>query len=307
MASGIYISIDRNKIPAAAERARNLRNHMESTRTSLRVYQKQLDIYVQSMERRFGFCFNDTVPLNALAEQERRMKTIADLFDQAAELARRYDSSLASQTQALQLSVSAMGNMSAYASAVGVIAAGLSGETSVGDDWADVYTEPTHEEIMADMQLRYNALREERGKSYSGVCTAFVYQQLGSLGVITRSVDPSVAEGRQWYGLWSTRSTTTTGYQVNPYSSLDELLNAHSNEYLTNIVLSFNQRPGYYGHSAGHIVLITAIKDGNVYFMDNGTMNSGLYQAETPSVLTIEQFKKCYPYENGVIHYTKAG
>ena len=86
MASGTYISIDKNLIPTAAERARNLRNHMESTRTSLRVYQQQLNVYVQSMERRFGFCFNDTVPLNALAEQERRMRTLADLFDKAAEL-----------------------------------------------------------------------------------------------------------------------------------------------------------------------------------------------------------------------------
>ena len=86
-----YISLDTERSQEAARYARDLRNRMEATRTNLRIYQQQLDIYVKSMEKRFNFSFNDTVPLKALELQEKRMREIADLFDRAAELAKQYE------------------------------------------------------------------------------------------------------------------------------------------------------------------------------------------------------------------------
>lgn len=301
-----YISLDSEQSQVTARYARDLRNRMEATRTNLRIYQQQLDIYVKSMEKRFNFSFNDTVPLKALELQEKRMREIADLFDRAAELAKQYDGDLASQTDMLDLAVGSMDNIGSYAGTIGVITGVLTGETSVGDGWIGVDELPTGEEIIADMQQRYDRLIAQHDKpSFAKQCSAFVYRQLADLGVITAGEDPEAKHGYQWFGNWVNKTHTSTGYQVNAYKSLEALIAAHPDEYLTNIVLSFDQKEGWYPDFSGHIVLITAIRDGYVYFMDNSTMSERTYSPEKPAVVSVADFLRYYPDANGVIHYTK--
>ena len=171
-------------------------------------------------------------------------------------------------------------------------------------------------ELKAQMSARYERVLKNTGrKSFNGACGAFVYQQLRDIGVFGKK-DSGVAYGKDYYKVWSKKASTSTGYKIESYAAkngenpLSALLASHSaKEPLTNIVISFDQAKGFYPDSAGHVMLITAIQDGQVYFMESsaGSLHQlagrAKYKEGQPLQLSVEDFIKQYQHMNGLVHF----
>ena len=170
--------------------------------------------------------------------------------------------------------------------------------------------------LKAQMSARYERMLKNTGrKSFNGACGAFVYQQLRDIGVFGKK-DSGVPYGKDYYKTWSKKTSTSTGYKIEAYAAkngenpLSALLANHSaDEPLTNIVLSFDQAKGFYPSSAGHVMLITAIQDGQVYFMESNAgslhqLKGNMKYAEgQPLQLSVEDFIKQYQHMNGLVHF----
>lgn len=322
MAKGTYISINTANIGAASAQAKALGGKMETTRNELNKLQSQLSQEQNVLEKHFGMCFYSAVPTRRLQDQKQMMDQVVSLLAEAEQLAQESTNKLNNKTSALQLAVKAMGGLTAtvYTSAVSLITSALTGERECGDDWVDLSNwGPTADEICSEMKARYQRTLEATNRtSFSGACSAFVYRQLRDAGVFG-SKDSGVASGKDYYKVWGKKAKTSTGYQIESYgydpnaknNPLEDLISAHSGETLNNIVVSLDQRKGFFPSEHGHVMLITAIQDGNVFFMESQSgsfhalKNGKAYAEGDPLVLPINDFLKQYPSMNGVIRFHK--
>lgn len=326
MAGGTYISINTSNIDSVSAQATALGRQLEETRSTLKKLQSELSGKQNVLENRYGICFDDVIPTKRLKTQQIKMDHIVSLLSQAEQLAKNADNKLNTRTSALRLAVAAMslGGISGVlsASAKSVISAVLSGETDGGDEWAEVGNwGPTPEEITSEMEARYQRMLKATGRtSFSGACSAFVYRQLCDIGVFKLNKDSGVAKGKDYYSVWGNKSTTSTGYLIESYgydsnvknNPLQDLINAHSGETLENIVVSFNyDGKNYTDPVNGHVMMITAIRDGNVYYMESAkgalwNVNpKQTYKEGEPICLSVSDFMKQYPNMNGVVHFYK--
>lgn len=175
----------------------------------------------------------------------------------------------------------------------------------------------TPEELMQEMSDRYNRLiSKSKKKSFNGRCSAFVYQQLKDQGIFGAK-DPGCAHGKDYYATWSKKKTTSTGAKVTAYGSdknstgLEKLIAASGGKPIKNVAVSF---PAVYPYTnaqnsvSGHVMLISEIRDGNVYFMESANgrlwfLDNTPYKEGQPMVLPVDKFLKQYPKMNGVVQF----
>lgn len=164
----------------------------------------------------------------------------------------------------------------------------------------------SYEEINRRAQdLRAQALAKDGRISFNGMCGAFTFRQLLYQGIL--SPGEQTLLGKDYYGHLTNMGQTKTGYVCEGYAGangLNDLLNNHSNEILTNVVVSFDQRNPDYPSEAGHVLLIQRIQEGYVYFMESQTVTKfgQTYQEGQLIVMTTEQFNQSYPAANGVVY-----
>ena len=315
-----YISIDFSKLRTVSAQATALGRKMDATKDELIALQEQLRETQNYLEKRHDACWDSVVPIKRLRKQSDKMDSVVSVLSTTDNLAKGVENKLKARTNMLKLFVSTTGAL--FSTAMSVIAGNLTGETDCGNGWCGLGNQgPTPEEICSEMEARYQRMLEVTGRtSFSGACGAFVYRQLCDIGVFKLNKDSGVAAGKDYYSVWGKKSTTSTGYSIESYgydetannNPLQDLINAHQGETLENIVVSFDyDGVNYKNKTYGHVMLITAIKDGNVYYMESedGALRNvdpkQKYKEGEPICLSVSDFMKQYPNMNGVVHFYK--
>lgn len=144
------------------------------------------------------------------------------------------------------------------------------------------------------------ALRRTGRNSFHGYCGTIVGWQIYLLGIDTKL---HIADGNRMYDLYSKDSITSGGHRTKKYPAssytLEESLNAITNngqKDAYNIMVGFQRTNTTAGKIYGHAVMIHAIIDGRVYFMECYNMSvGGRSWAEGSAVsCTIAEFAKYY-------------
>ncbi len=144
------------------------------------------------------------------------------------------------------------------------------------------------------------ALRRTGRSSFHGYCGTIVGWQIYLLGIDTSL---HITDGNEMYDLYSKSNTTSGGYRTKKYPAssytLEEALNAITNngtKNAYNIMVGFQRTNTTAGRIYGHAVMIHAIIDGRVYFMECYNMTvGGKYWAEGSAVsCTIKEFCNYY-------------
>lgn len=156
------------------------------------------------------------------------------------------------------------------------------------------------------------ALRRTGRKSFHGYCGTIVGWQIYLMGI---STSLRIEDGNTTYDYYSKDNVTSGGFRIKKYpSSRYSLLDAlntithNGTKDAYNIVVGFQRTNTTAGKIYGHAVMIHAIIDGKVYFMECYNMSiGGKYWPEGSAVCcTIEEFYRYYnrwtTFE-GVVHF----
>ncbi len=148
--------------------------------------------------------------------------------------------------------------------------------------------------ILNSIQQRYNSMP---GKPYSGMCGALVCDMLQSQGLISDA--DRVSNGCDQAFAFARNGKTSTGYKVIGYpmnkdndKAQFEKMIADNNGSVENVVVSIAGYSGVndpeYGNRgpAGHVILISKIEGGNVYFIDNWKLTNN-----KPTKMSIDEFE----------------
>ncbi len=196
---------------------------------------------------------------------------------------------------------------------------GISGGVGNSGNETDSYS-VSDEEYFKIMRQRYdNTLSSTNRKSFKGNCGAFTFQQLKAQGIVNEE-RPDSGLGKDYYAYWSNKSSTSTGYQVEAIGSgnaLNELISRHPDELIENVVVSFDYDGKNYKSQAGHVLLISKISKGYVYYMESQSgkfwnlkerydgKDFQSFSEGEPLKLTLDEFQRQYPNMNGAVHFYK--
>ena len=149
--------------------------------------------------------------------------------------------------------------------------------------------------------------------SFHGFCGALVNAQLYLLGITDTVLG---VDGRDAYDTFKRLSVTSGGFSVKDYPSgmytVKSALNAitkNGTEDAYNILVGFEKTPSVLGRRYGHAVVIHAIIDGTVYYVEsyNLSLNGTYYPEGTPIAASIDDFAWYYAQTttqfDGVIHF----
>lgn len=167
-----------------------------------------------------------------------------------------------------------------------------------------------------EQQIRrvYKQACEYQGReSFHGYCGGLVNSELHFLGITSTVVGNN---GNEEYDHYSKQTITSGGFRVRAYSpssyTLEEALNAiteNGTKDAYNILVGFQATHSVAGSRYGHAVMIHAILNGTVYYMESYdlTMNGKRYPEGTPVVCSIPDFAAYYKRTtvslDGVIHF----
>ena len=180
---------------------------------------------------------------------------------------------------------------------------------------APVSASPTTEtQIKQQIAATYKKSKAFYGwDSFHGFCGALVNAQLYLLGITDTVLG---VDGRDAFDTFKRLSVTSGGFGVKAYPaglySLKSALNAITKNGTAdayNILVGFQKTPSVLGRRYGHAVVIHAILDGTVYFVEsyNVTINGVYYKEGTPLTASIEDFAAYYADTttqfDGVIHF----
>lgn len=156
-------------------------------------------------------------------------------------------------------------------------------------------------EIEDQIRATYKAARRGSGKySFNGFCGSLVNWQTHILGIDDHVIG---CDGKDEFDKYTAMGTTTGGYRVKSYPAgqytLESALNtitANGTMDAYNILVGFQRTNTREGSIYGHALLIHAILDGTVYFMECFTASIGdMYCPEgTPISCSIEAFCDYY-------------
>ncbi len=144
------------------------------------------------------------------------------------------------------------------------------------------------------------ALRRSGMGSFNGWCGSLVNWQTLLLGIDERMYG---CDGKNEYDLYRNMGTTTGGYRIKTFPASEYTLSSALNEITQNgtvdaynILVGFERTNTEMGCIYGHAMLIHAILDGQVYFMEcYSTSLGGQYWAEgAPISCSIETFCDYY-------------
>ena len=127
----------------------------------------------------------------------------------------------------------------------------------------------TKSELISQVESDYKkALNLKGWRSFYGNCNIAAAYQLLAKGVYTGSEPDYQGGGSEWYYDYRDKNSTSGGYNVvtiGGSNCIDELINKYGNN-LSNIAVSYGT-----GGTSGstHVVVISAIIDGEVYFTDS--------------------------------------
>ena len=149
--------------------------------------------------------------------------------------------------------------------------------------------------------------------TFKGFCGALTNVQLHLLGITKEVIG---ADGRDAYDAFCNLSVTSGGYGVKAYSgrvyTLKSALNAitkNGTEDAYNILVGFEKSPTVLGRRFGHSLMIQAIIDGTVYYMESYDvyLRGNRYPEGTPLTASIDEFDEYYAMTttqfDGVIHF----
>ena len=167
-----------------------------------------------------------------------------------------------------------------------------------------------------EQQIRrvYQQAREYQGRdSFHGYCGGLVNSELYFLGISATVVGNN---GNQEYDYYSKQTVTSGGFRVRAYSpsryTLEEALNTiteNGTKDAYNILVGFQATHSVAGSRYGHAVMIHAILNGTVYYMESYdlTMNGKRYPEGSPVTCSIPDFAAYYKRTtvslDGVIHF----
>lgn len=163
-------------------------------------------------------------------------------------------------------------------------------------------------EIISQVESDYKKALSLRGwSSFYGYCNIAVAYQLLAKGVYTGSSPDYQGGGSQWYYDYRDEKSTSGGYNVvtvGGSNCIDELISKYGDN-LTNIAVSYGT-----GGSSGstHVVVISAIIDGEVYFTDS--FRYGSSPEGGCRVWSLDFFKSEYRRMNGnpygLVYFSKS-
>lgn len=166
--------------------------------------------------------------------------------------------------------------------------------------------------IKQAQQIYRSSLRGAGRKSFHGYCGALTGWELRKLNINTWRVSNN---GNRWYDYYKNMEITTGGYHVNAYDAKDYDLRQTLNEITNygnrdayNILVGFQWTNTDAGKKYGHAMVVNAIIDGIVYFVESFDMrlNGKNHREGTVVSCTIDEFHQYYAkwtrYE-GSIHF----
>ena len=172
----------------------------------------------------------------------------------------------------------------------------------------------TVDEVKQQIRDTYRKARAFYGwDTFKGFCGALTNVQLHLLGITKEVIG---ADGRDAYDAFKYQTVTSGGYSVKLYparthtlkSALNEITK-HGTQDAYNILVGFEKSPTVLGRRFGHSLMIQAIIDGTVYYMESyDVYMRGSYHAEgTPLTATIDEFDAYYAMTttqfDGVVHF----
>ena len=152
------------------------------------------------------------------------------------------------------------------------------------------------EQIMEKARYSYTRSRATAGRaSFHGYCGLMVSHQLYNLGINDWCI---IQDGKNQFDYYKTMEVTTGGYYINAYyaeeCNLEEALNAatkNGTRDAYNLMVGFQWTNTEAGGQYGHVVLINAILDGTVYFVESFDLSlNRLYPEGTVITCTIGEF-----------------
>lgn len=175
-------------------------------------------------------------------------------------------------------------------------------------------TPATQEQIKQQIIATYKKAKAHYGwDSFHGYCGALVNVQLYLMGITEQVLG---VDGRDAYDAFKKLNVTSGGYAVNKYPAasytLKSALNAitkNGTENAYNILVGFEKTPSVMGRRYGHAVVIHAIIDGTVYYVEsyNLTIQGVYYPEGTPVAASIDEFVAFYALTttqfDGVVHF----
>lgn len=157
------------------------------------------------------------------------------------------------------------------------------------------------DEIVQQIKTTYKKARSYFGRnSFDGWCGAFVTAELYLLGI---TAQPVGFDGKDAYNAFNRKSVTSGGYSIKAYPakaySLRSALNditKNGTQDVYNILVGFEKTPSTLGRRYGHAVVIHAIIDGKVYFVESYDvkLNGKRYAEGTPISCSISDFCDYY-------------
>lgn len=169
---------------------------------------------------------------------------------------------------------------------------------------------PLEQQVIQEARACYLQARRLAGKrSFHGKCGLMVASQLRCLGINTKKIS---FDGNKTYDYYAELEVTTGGYYVMAYSGGEydlltalEAVSHNGKKTVRNIVVGFQWTNTRAGSKYGHAMLINAIIDGKVYFVES--FDSALGGPEgTVLCCTIEEFAKSYDKWtrfDGLVHF----
>ena len=162
-------------------------------------------------------------------------------------------------------------------------------------------------------QIYQQALAHSGKSSFHGYCGGLVNAELYYLGITNKVLGNN---GNQEYDYFCGQTITNGGYRVRAYSpsryTLEQALNAISEngtKDVYNILVGFQATYSAAGSRYGHAVVIHAILDGTVYYMESYdvNLNGKRFPEGTPVHCTIPEFAAYYKRTtaslDGVIYF----
>ena len=152
------------------------------------------------------------------------------------------------------------------------------------------------EQIMEQARYSYTRSRATAGRaSFHGYCGLMVSHQLYNLGINEWCI---IQDGKNQFDYYTTMEVTTGGYYISAYyaeeCTLEEALNAatkNGTRDAYNLLVGFQWTNTEAGGQYGHVVLINAILDGRVYFVESFDLSMDrMYPEGTVITCSIEEF-----------------
>lgn len=155
-------------------------------------------------------------------------------------------------------------------------------------------------QVMETARYSYTRSRATAGRtSFHGYCGLMVSHQLYNLGINDWCI---IQDGKNQFDYYKTMEVTTGGYYIKAYyaeeGTLEEALNAatkNGTRDAYNLMVGFQWTNTEAGAKYGHVVLINAILDGTVYFVESFDLSlNRLHPEGTVVTCSISEFAEYF-------------